>query len=143
EVTTMFGYAVTTTVTSVIAVNTFGATATQVGFLTASAFVPAVVLAIVAVAVGLWLGTATLWWLVVMNLVLGAVGTMVEPIYFTHLGQLVGRDEVLTGRARVQSGEYAATVVGHGVAGPALAALGAAALFALDAFTCVVGFLCL
>ncbi|TMM41339.1 MAG: MFS transporter [Actinobacteria bacterium] len=111
EVTSTFGSVFTVTAIGIVAVRSFDASAGQVGVVTAAATLPTVVfavlsgtvadrlrrprrvlmacdavaaLAVAAVAVGVWRGWATVWWLVALNLVLGGLSTLVEPVYFTH-----------------------------------------------------------
>ena len=170
EVTSTFGSVFTVTAIGIVAVRSFDASAGQVGVVTAAATLPTVVfavlsgtvadrlrrprrvlmacdavaaLAVAAVAVGVWRGWATVWWLVALNLVLGGLSTLVEPVYFTHLGGLVDGEALVRGRARLQSGEYGANVVGRALAGPVVAVFGGAVGFAVDAASYVFSFVSL
>lgn len=78
-----------------------------------------------AVALGLALHIATIAWLGALAVVLGMIFTLASTLYFVHLTQLVGRDAIGPTRARLQSGQYGAALLGRLLAGPAVAVLGA------------------
>jgi len=154
EVTSTFGSVCTATAVSVVAVQTLKVSAEQVGVLTAAGMLPTLIFgllsgamadglrrprrvlmlcegiaaaAVAAVAAGLWQGWASVWWFVALNFVLGSLSTLVDPLYFTHLSGLVDREELVRGRARLQSGEYGAGILGRSAAGPLVAAAGGVA----------------
>jgi MFS family permease len=107
EVTSTFGSMFTTTAIGIVAVRVFDASAGTVGIITAAAAVPALAygllagavadrlrrprralmacdaiaaLAVAALGVGVVTGVASVWWLVIVTLVLGTVVTVVEPV---------------------------------------------------------------
>jgi len=69
-------------------------------------------------AAGLALHWANIWWLIALNMVLGGITLVVETIYFIHLRGIVAKDELVVSRARLQTGEYGAGVLGRALAGP-------------------------
>jgi MFS family permease len=170
EATSTFGSVFTATATGVVAVRTFNASAAEVGVVMAAAILPTALVgmlsgvladrlgrprrllivcdgiagvAVTTVAVGMWTGVASVWWLAALNLVLGCLVTLIEPVYFTHLGGLVDRDNLVRSRARLQSGEYGAVVLGRAAAGPLIAVAGGAMALGVDAASYLVSLACL
>jgi MFS family permease len=172
ETTSVFGSMFTLTAVGVVAVETFDATASQIGLVTGAATVPALLfgmasgsladrlarprralmlcdaigsITVFGLAVGLWTGLATLWWLVGVSFVLGLLATIISPVYFTHLSTVVGTEPtaLVQARARLQSGQYGARIAGRSAAGPVIAALGAAGGLVVDAVSYLVSFVLL
>lgn len=170
EVTSVFGSMFTLTAVGIVAVETYDANATQIGLITAAGTAPVILFGLVAgaladrvrrprrlliacdasgaaavltVAVGVWAGWAGLWWLAGLSFALGAIGTVVSPVYFTHLSAIVGTtgeggEDVVRGRGRLQSGQYGARIVGRAAAGPVIAVFGPALSIVIDAVTYVI-----
>jgi MFS family permease len=162
EVTSVFGSAFSATAIGLVAVTAFHASAAQIGIVEAAAILPvfafgpaagvlgdrlrrprrALIIcdavagcAVLAVAAGLWARTATIWWFAALCAVLGCVTTLVETVYFTHLGSLVPATDLTPARARLQAGEYGGATVGRALTGALVAVVGGAAAFAVDAAT--------
>jgi MFS family permease len=160
EVTSVFGSAFSATAIGIVGVTAFAATPAELGVISAAATVPACVLgpvagvigdrlrhprrvmrlcdcvagcAVLAVAAGIWLRIATVWWLAGLCLLLGCITTLTEVIYFTHLRGVVGPDGLTRARARLQAGEYGAGTVGQALTGVLIAALGGGIAFVVDA----------
>lgn len=165
QTSSVFGSLFTTTAIGLVAVRFLGATPAQSGFLVAAASVTPVLLgipigaladrlhrprrvligcdlfgmaAVGLLAVGLLLHLASIWWLVGLNIVLGGVTLVVETVYFLHLRGLVAKDQLPVARARLQTGEYGASVAGQSMAGPVVALAGAALAFGIDALSYLV-----
>lgn len=85
-----------------------------------------------AVAAGLALRIATIAWLGCLASLLGMIFTLTSTLYFVHLSQLVGRDAIGKTRARLQTGQYGAALLGRLLAGPAVAVLGAGGALSVD-----------
>lgn len=162
QTSSAFGSLFTTTATGLVAVRFLGATPAETGLLEAAAMVTPLLLGIPVgaladqldrprrvligcdlfgmaamglLAAGLLLHWATIWWLIVLNIALGGITLVVETVYFLHLRGLVTKDELVVARARLQSGEYGASVAGQAVAGPAVALAGAGLAFGIDALS--------
>jgi MFS family permease len=160
EVTSVFGSALSATAIGIVGITAFDATPAELGVISAAATLPACVLgpvagvlgdrlrhprrvlrlcdcvascAVLAVASGIWLRAATVWWLAGLCLLLGCVATLTEVIYFTHLRGVVGPDDLTSARARLQAGEYGAGTVGQALTGVLVAALGGGIAFLVDA----------
>ncbi|HEX7303574.1 MFS transporter [Lentzea sp.] len=165
EVSSTFGSTFTTMAIATLGVIAFDATPGELGFVSAAAVLPACVFGLLAgvigdrlrrprrvligcnaaaaalvlsVALGVRAGAATIWWLAGLCFVLGCIATVVETVYFTHLRSLVPPDRLTAGRARLQSGEYAARTAGQALAGVLIAALGGAVALVVDALTYLV-----
>ncbi|HEX6519472.1 MAG TPA: MFS transporter [Streptosporangiaceae bacterium] len=165
QTSSIFGSLFTTTATGLVAVRFLGATPAQTGLLVAAASVTPLLLgvpigaladrldrprrvligcdlsgmaAVGLLAAALWLHWASVWWLLGLNIVLGGVTLIVETVYFLHLRGIVARNELVVARARLQTGEYGAGVVGRALAGPVVAAAGAATAFGIDALSYLV-----
>jgi predicted MFS family arabinose efflux permease len=165
QTSSIFGSLFTTTATGLVAVRYLGATPVQTGLLVAAAGVTPLLLgipigaladrldrprrvligcdltglaAVGLLAVGLLLHWASIWWLIALNMVLGGVTLVVETVYFIHLRGIVAKDELVVARARLQTGEYGAGVLGRALAGPVVLAAGAAAAFLVDALSYLV-----
>lgn len=74
---------------------------------------------------------------------LGVVRTFIETVYFVHLRGLVGEDELVRARARLEAGEQVGDVTGRAAVGPLVSWVSAAAPFVLDALTYVINAVCL
>ncbi|MFD7639206.1 MFS transporter [Kitasatospora sp. NPDC059795] len=90
-------------------------------------------LAIAAVAAAVAGDVVSIPWLIALALVSGGVSVITEVVYFLHLNQLVEAGELTRARARLQSGQLGAGLVGRLVAGPAIVAFGTATALAIDA----------
>jgi predicted MFS family arabinose efflux permease len=165
QTSSIFGSLFTTTATGLVAVRFLGATPAQTGLLVAAAGVTPLLLgipigaladrldrprrvligcdlfgmaAVGLLAAGLALHWANIWWLIALNMVLGGITLAVETIYFIHLRGIVAKDELVVSRARLQTGEYGAGVLGRALAGPVVAVAGGAAAFLIDAVSYLV-----
>ena len=165
QTSSIFGSLFTTTATGLVAVRFLGATPAQTGLLVAAAGVTPLLLgipigaladrldrprrvligcdlfgmaAVGLMAAGLVLHWANIWWLIALNMVLGGITLVVETIYFIHLRGIVAKDELVVSRARLQTGEYGAGVLGRALAGPVVAVAGGAAAFLIDAVSYLV-----
>jgi predicted MFS family arabinose efflux permease len=165
QTSSIFGSLFTTTATGLVAVRFLGATPAQTGLLVAAAGVTPLLLgipigaladrldrprrvligcdlfgmaAVGLLAAGLALHWANIWWLIALNMVLGGITLVVETIYFIHLRGIVAKDELVVSRARLQTGEYGAGVLGRALAGPVVAVAGGAAAFLIDAVSYLV-----
>jgi MFS family permease len=159
QTSSIFGSLFTTTATGLVAVRFLGATPAQTGLLVAAASVTPLLLgipvgaladrldrprrvligcdlfgmaAVGLLAAGLWRHWASVWWLIALNIVLGGITLVVETVYFIHLRGIVAKDELVVARARLQTGEYGAGVLGRAAAGPVIAAAGGAIAFVID-----------
>jgi MFS family permease len=159
QTTAAFGSVFTGAATSVVAVQVLRASPADIGLLVGSATLPALVLGpfagvladvvrrprrvliagdllnavvIAALAVGLLTGTATLGWLVVLNVLLGATNTVTHTVYFAHLNAL-GVDGLARSRANLQRNEYLAAGFAGSSAAPTVAAFGGPTAYLLDA----------
>jgi MFS family permease len=160
QTSSIFGSLFTTTAIALVAVRFLGATPTQTGLLVAAASITPLLLGIPIgaladrlnrprrvligcdllgmacvglLAAGLWLHWASVWWLIALNVVLGGITLIVETVYFLHLRGIVAKDELVVARARLQTGEFGAGVLGRAVVGPVIAAAGGAVAFVIDA----------
>lgn len=165
QTSSVFGSLFTTTAVALVAVRFLGATPAQTGVLVAAGSATPLLLGMPVgaladrlarprrvligcdlaglacvglLAVGLWRHWASVWWLISLNVVLGGITLIVETVYFLHLRGIVAQDELAVARARLQTGEFAAGVLGRAVAGPVIAAAGGAAAFAIDALSYLV-----
>jgi MFS family permease len=156
----VFGSVFSATAIGVVGVTLFAATPAELGVVSAAASLPACLfgvlagvlgdrlrhprrglilcdsiagLAVLAVAIGIWRGLATIWWLAVLCFLLGCISALAETVYFTHLRGLVGPSDLTRARAKLQTGEYGATTASRAVAGVLIAALGGAMAFLVDA----------
>ncbi|MEU1280273.1 MFS transporter [Streptomyces sp. NPDC005805] len=162
EAGSTFGTACTATAVSAVAVDQLHAQGWELGLLTACAYLPTLLLGpragrfadetprprrqlvrgdflallfLLATCAAALHGSLSVAWLILLELALGTVLLVGETIYFTHLQTLVPPGELVAARARLQAGTSGATIAGSSVAGLLLAAVGGAAVFALDAFT--------
>jgi predicted MFS family arabinose efflux permease len=165
QTSSIFGSLFTTTATGLVAVRFLGATPVQTGLLVAAASATPLLLgvpvgaladrlsrprrvligcdvagmaAVGLLAASLWLHWASVWWLIALNTVLGSITLIVETVYFIHLRGIVAKDELVVARARLQTGEYGAGVIGRALAGPVVALGGAALAFVIDAVSYLV-----
>jgi MFS family permease len=159
DVSSTFGSVFTATATSVLAVDMFHASGFQAGVLAAASTLPTLVLApvagaladrirrprrvliigelVAAVAVGICAagvaaGVAHFFWLVLVTVALGAVLTVTQTVFFTHLNSL-RRAHLATARARLQTASYVASSSANAVAGPVIGVFGPALALATDA----------
>lgn len=165
-----FGSATTALAVPLVAVESLGATASQVGLLVAAGSAP---MLLFGTAIATWgdglnrkrpfliradvvaaAGTLTLAVLLAAGqltvallmagvFLLGTVRTFVETVYFVHLRGLVGNDQVVLARARLQAGEQVGDVTGRAVVGPLVSGIAVAAPFLVDAVTYLVNAACL
>ncbi|GGQ88058.1 MFS transporter [Kitasatospora griseola] len=90
-------------------------------------------LAIAVVAAGLAGDVVSIPWLIALALVSGSVSVVTEVVYFLHLNQVVEAGGLTKARARLQSGQFGAGLIGRLAAGPAIVAFGTATALAIDA----------
>lgn len=90
--------------------------------------------AVASCAAAMVAGVLTVAGLAALSIVLGVVRVVLEGLYFGHLSTL-GITDLGRARAGLQSTTMVSRAVGASAAGPAIAALGAAALFACDAIS--------
>ncbi|WP_066956647.1 MFS transporter [Streptomyces lushanensis] len=155
-----FGSVFTAIALPIVAVVHLGASAMEVGLLSAAATLPVLLLGlpagaladritrprrallaldcvsavtVAAVALGLAHDIVTVVWLACLSAALGAISTLTTAVYFLHLKQLAGADGIGPARARLQAGQYGASLLGRLLSGPAVAVLGGASALALDA----------
>ncbi|MFF4653553.1 MFS transporter [Streptomyces sp. NPDC001380] len=155
-----FGSVFTTIALPVVALTDLGATAGEVGLISAAATVPGIVFgllagvladraarprramllldllsaaAVGAVALGLRHGVASIGWLTGLGLVQGFLGVLLGSLYFVHLRHLVGAQAIGQTRARLQAGQFGAALAGRILAGPVIALFGGAAALGTDA----------
>jgi hypothetical protein len=80
----------------------------------------AAAVALSAAAVALITGHLTVWGLLLLAVLLGLLGVLTESLYFSHLTSIVGPGALVAARARLQGGEYVASLLGRGIAGPVI-----------------------
>ena len=85
------------------------------------------------VALGVSTHVATVAWFIFLAASLGCLMVMLEVVYFIHLSQVTGADNVGPARARLQAGQFGAGFVGRLLAGPTIVVLGGGAALAVDA----------
>jgi MFS family permease len=164
QATSAFGSVLTTVALPLVAVRQLGASPAQMGLLIAAGTVPLLMFGLLIAAwvdrlprrrpyliagdllsaatlgwliVGLATGRLPLWALAIAVFVLGLIGVMVESAYFAHLRSLVGDDDIVGSRARLQAGEQTGGVLARALAGPAVV-IGAVLPFAIDALSFLV-----
>ncbi|WP_327173805.1 MFS transporter [Streptomyces sp. NBC_01335] len=160
ETASSFGSVFTAIALPVVALTDLGATAGQVGLISAAGTVPGILLgllagaladsivrprrtmllldllsaaAVAAVALALRHGVASIVWLMGLGLVQGLLGVLLGSLYFVHLRQLVGAEAIGPVRARLQAGQFGAALVGRMLAGPVIALFGSEAALGTDA----------
>ncbi|MFD6529733.1 MFS transporter [Streptomyces sp. NPDC060184] len=160
ETASSFGSVFTAIALPVVALTELGATAGQVGLISAASTVPGIVLgllagaladrierprramilmdllsaaSVAAVALALRHGVASIVWLMGLGLVQGLLGVLLGSLYFVHLRQLVGAEAIGPVRARLQAGQFGAALVGRILAGPVIALFGSAVALGTDA----------
>jgi MFS family permease len=156
-----FGSTLTATAVSVVAVDGLDAGPRAVSLVVATAMIPPLVLgpaagvlldrarrprrlllatdlvaaaAVLGCAAAMSAGVLTLAGLAALSFVLGVARVVIEGIYFAHLSTL-GVTDLGRARAGLQSATMTARSVAASVAGPLVATIGAAAMFACDAVT--------
>ncbi|MFB8007027.1 MFS transporter [Nocardia sp. NPDC056000] len=164
-----FGSTLTGTAASVVAVVGLGAGPHAVSLIVLSAMLPTLVFgpfagvfldrvsrprrmllatdlvaatAVLAVAAAMFAGALTVAGLATLSLILGMTRVVFEGVYFAHLNTLMVAD---LGRARadLQSTTMLSRSVATSVAGPLVASVGAAAMFACDAVSYLFSAYCL
>lgn len=165
-----FGTVFTAIALPVVAVVHLGASPGKVALISAAAMLPSLVLglpvgaladrithprrvlmtldlisalAVGAVATALAGHVASIWWLAVLSLVGGCTSIFVEVVYFVHLRQVAGSDDIAAARGRLQAGTYAAGFLGRLAAGPVIVVFGSAMALGVDAGSYVVSALAL
>ncbi|MFJ9560559.1 MFS transporter [Streptomyces fuscichromogenes] len=160
QTTTAFGSVFTAIAVPVVAVVQLGASPGWLGVITAAGIVPVLLLglpggaladritrprrtlvaldvvsavAVGTVALGLTTDMVTIGWLVALGVVQGGLSVLAGSLYFVHLTELVGKDGIGRARARLQAGQYGASLVGRSLAGPAVALFGGQAALGVDA----------
>ncbi len=159
QTTSAFGSVFSTITLPVVAVVTLGASAGEIGLISASTTAPILLLgfpmgafadrisrprralvlldlvaaaATAVVALTLFLHVVSVLWLIALCVVMGSGSTLSSAVYFLHLRQLVGREGIGSARARLQAGTYGAALAGRLLAGPAIALLGAGTALTVD-----------
>ncbi|MFB8275350.1 MFS transporter [Nocardia colli] len=164
-----FGSTLTGTAVSVVAVVGLGAGPHEVSLIVTSAMIPPLVLgpaagvlldrvrkprrlllaadlvaaaAVLGCAAGTSAGVLTIAGLAALSFVLGVARVVIEGLYFGHLTTL-GVTDLGRARAGLQSTTMVSRSVGASIAGPLVASVGAAAMFACDAVTYLFSAYCL
>lgn len=164
-----FGSTLTGTAASVVAVLGLGAGPQAVSLIVTSAMIPPLVLgpaagvlldrvrrprrlliaadlvaaaAVLCCAATMGAGVLTVAGLAALSFVLGLARVVLEGLYFAHLGTL-GVTDLGRARAGLQSTTMLSRSVGASVAGPLVATVGAATMFACDALTYLFSAYCL
>ncbi|MEU2035405.1 MFS transporter [Nocardia amamiensis] len=164
-----FGSTLTGTAVSVVAVVGLGAGPHEVSLIVTSALLPPLVLgpaagvlldrvsrprrlllaadlvataAVLCCAAAMSAGVLTVAGLAALSIVLGMARVVIEGLYFAHLTTL-GVAELGRARAGLQSTAMVSRSVGASVAGPLVATVGAATMFACDAVTYLFSAYCL
>jgi MFS family permease len=157
--TSAFGSVFTAVALPVVAVVHLGASPGQMGLIGAASTVPAIVmglpagaladrirhprrvllgidtasaLGVAVLAVGLLDHTASISWLICLGVLQGSLSILAGCLYFVHLRQLVGNEEIGPVRARLQAGQYGAALLGRILAGPVIVAFGSPVALAVD-----------
>lgn len=155
-----FGSIFTAVALPVVALTRLGASAGEMGVISAAAIAPGIIFGlpvgaladrisrprrvllildtVSALGVGLLAlalagNVATIWWLVCLGVLQGGVSILIECLYFVHLRQLVDADAIGPARARLQAGAYGAALLGRILAGPVIVAFGSPAALGIDA----------
>ncbi|RDI68009.1 MFS transporter [Nocardia pseudobrasiliensis] len=164
-----FGSTLTATAVSVVAVVGLGAGPREVSLIVATATIPPLVLgpaagvlldrvrrprrlmlgadlvaaaAVLYCAAAMATGLLTVAGLAALSFVLGLTRVVIEGLYFGHLTTL-GVTDIGRARAGLQSATMLSRSVGASIAGPLVATVGAAAMFACDALTYLFSAYCL
>lgn len=164
QTTSALGSTFTAIAMPVIAVIRLHATPGQIGLLSASAVLPVLLLGLPAgaladrirhprrtllfidtvsalmiatIAAALTRDAVTIGWLAALNFSSGALSILAQVVYFIHLKELVGAEQIGSARGRLQAGQYGAGFVGRFLAGPTIVAFGSAAALSVDAVSYV------
>jgi MFS family permease len=89
------------------------------------------------------LATLTLAHLFIVAFITGVLTVFFDVAYQSYLPELVERDQLVEGNSKLAATESAAHVVGPGLGGALVAAVGAATAVVADAVSYVVSFVCL
>jgi predicted MFS family arabinose efflux permease len=170
QLTSRFGSALTAVAIPLVAVAHLGASIFQVGVLVAAASAPKLLFGVVIATWGdglprkrpfliradllaatgtlglaalLFSGRLTVPAMIAGVFLLSLLRTFAETIYFVHLRGLVGEDQLVLARARLQAAEQIGFVTGRAVVGPLVIAVTAAMPFVVDAITYLVNAACL
>jgi len=170
QLTSKFGSALSSVAVPLVAVAYLGASTIQVGILVAAASAPKLLLGVVIATWGdglprkrpfliradllaaagtlglaalLYSGRLTVPVMIAGVFFLGLLRTFVEAIYFVHLRGLVGDDQLVLARARLQAAEQIGFVGGRAAVGPLVSAVAAMMPFVVDAATYLVNAVCL
>ena len=147
-----------------------GASALQMGVLTAAATVPNLAIgllagvwvdrlprrrpllvatdlasaaALLSIPLAWWLGRLTVTQLVVVELAVGCARVLFRPAYQSHLPQVVDRDRLTRASGQLRSSDSAAMLVGPGLGGLLVQAVSAPAAIVLDAASFLVSATCI
>lgn len=164
QTTSAFGSVFTAVAMPIVAIDHLGASAGEMGVISAAATLPAVALglpvgafadrirhprrvllaldaisalAIAVLALGIADGLVTVAWLIGLSVLEGCLSILMGCLYFIHLRHLVDNDQIGPARARLQAGQYGAALLGRILAGPVIVAFGSPAALAIDAATYV------
>jgi MFS family permease len=164
QATSAFGSVFTGIAMPVVAVVRLGATPGQIGLISAASVLPVLLLglpagayadriarprrtlilldafsaiAVGAVALGLAGHVATVGWLIALGVAQGCVTIVTEIVYFIHLREVTGPTGIGPARARLQAGQFGASLVGRLLVGPTIVAFGGAAALSVDAVSYV------
>jgi predicted MFS family arabinose efflux permease len=96
-----------------------------------------------SIAVCAWLGVLTLAQLLATSLLAGLVSVFFKAAFQAYIPQLLSKDELVDGNAKLQASAAFATVSGPGIGGAAAQALGIAAGVMLNAASFAVSAACL
>jgi MFS family permease len=169
ETVNQFGTAMASVVVPLLAVLVLRASTFEVGLLTASVYLPWLVIGLPAgawvdrlparrvmivcdlvcaalylsVPCAAWLGVLTLAQLTLVVLLGGATNVMFSTAYQVNLTSLVAPDQLTEGNAKLQGSASAAALGGPGLAGVAAHALGAATALLINAGSFLVSAACL
>lgn len=169
ESTSALGSSVTAVALPLVALTVLHADVVAIGFLSAVAWLPWLVVGLPAgawvdrlsrrrvmivcdvvslalfasVPVAVWLGALTMTQLLVVAVGAGVCKVFFSTAYRAFLPALVDDDELVAANAKLQGAESAAQIAGPGLGGVIAQAFGAANGLALDAVTFVVSLVCL
>ncbi|MGW6503246.1 MFS transporter [Nonomuraea angiospora] len=168
QTTSKFGSAMTVVVMPLIAVQSLNASPFLIGVLEAAAWLPWLVIGLVAgawvdrmsrwrvmilgdvvsallfasVPVAAWLGVLSVWHLLTVALLAGAVSVLYSTAYDAYLPSLVPSGDLAGANSRLQGTEKIAQVAGPSFGGLIVQVAGAVPALVIDAITFVVSAIC-
>lgn len=96
-----------------------------------------------SIAISAWLGVLTLAQLLVTSLLAGLVGVFFKAAFQAYIPQLLKKDELVDGNAKLQASSAFATVSGPGIGGTVAQLLGISVGVMLNAISFAVSAVCL